>query len=144
MPLSQPRISLLLVAALLLAAAAAGAPTVSHAHGPETTHRVAMTGNRFLPALIQARPGDTIAFVNGNGGPHNAAFWPDSLPAGGREFLAASLPDTIGPLVGPLLFAPDQRWTIVLAGVPAGRYPYYCLPHVAGGMVGAIEVRGTP
>jgi len=128
-------------AALLLAAAVGASPAMPSRAARELTHQVAMVGNRFVPARVVVNEGDTVAFVNGTGGPHNAAFWLDSLPQGARDPLAAALPDTIGPLVGPLLFAPDQRWTIVLAGLPAGRYPYYCLPHVGGGMVGEIEVR---
>lgn len=129
-------------AALWLVAVVARSPAAPLPTAEAATHEVAMVGSRFVPAHVVAQSGDTVAFVNGNGGPHNAAFWPDSLPPGARNRLAAVLPDTIGPMVGPLLFAPAQRWSIVLDGVPPGRYPYFCLPHVSGGMVGAIEVRG--
>lgn len=108
--------------------------------GTQTVHRVDMGGNRFLPRKLDIAVGDAVEFVNGSGGPHNVAFWPDSLPAGARDPLSRALPDTIGPLIGPLLFEPDMSWTVTFEGVPPGRYPYYCLPHVVGGMVGELVV----
>jgi plastocyanin len=99
-----------------------------------------MRGNSFVPRQLQIAVGDAVEFVNGNGGPHNVAFWPDSLPAGARDPLAMALPDSIGPLIGPLFIDPDQRWTVTFAGVPPGRYPYYCLPHLVGGMVAELVV----
>jgi plastocyanin len=104
------------------------------------THRVDMRGNSFVPRQLQIAVGDAVEFVNGNGGPHNVAFWPDSLPSGARDPLAMALPDSIGPLIGPLFIDPDQRWTVTFAGVPPGRYPYYCLPHLVGGMVAELVV----
>jgi len=131
--------------ALALVAIGSMGASRPHAQSPgpaaPTVHRVDLAGNRFLPRRLEIAVGDAVEFVNGAGGPHNAAFWPDSLPAGARAPLAAALPDSIGPLIGPLLFEPDQSWTVTFAGVPPGRYPYYCLPHVVGGMVGEIEVR---
>lgn len=126
---------LLAIPALALALTTGGAST------PRLTrHRVDLAGNRFLPRQLRIQVGDTVEFLNGQGGPHNVAFWPDSLPADARVPLAAALPDSIAPLVGSLLFEPEQTWTMSFAGVPAGRYPYYCLPHLAGGMVGEILV----
>jgi len=125
---------LVLIPMLAVALAAAAAP------GRATRHRVDMTGNRFVPRVLRISPGDTVDFVNGQGGPHNVAFWADSLPAGARDALARAMPDSIAPLTGSLLFEPEQVWTVTFAGVPEGRYPYYCLPHLVGGMVGEILV----
>jgi plastocyanin len=108
---------------------------------PATRHRVDLGGNRFVPARLAITIGDTVDFVNGAGGPHNVAFWGDSLPAGTRDRISQLMPDSIAPLIGGLLFEEEQTWTMAFTGVPPGRYAYYCLPHVAGGMVGEIQVR---
>jgi len=134
-------LAILLVSVVPAAAGRAGGGVSSPDPAESRVHRVDLAGNQFLPRRLEIVVGDAVEFVNGMGGPHNAAFWPDSLPAGARDPLARVLPDTIAPLIGPLLFEPDQRWTVTFAGVPPGRYPYYCLPHVVGGMVGEIEVR---
>ncbi|MDZ4673851.1 MAG: plastocyanin/azurin family copper-binding protein [Gemmatimonadota bacterium] len=131
---------------MMIASLAGGVVSHSASQAPatraRTVHRVELVGNRFLPRHLEIAVGDAVEFVNGAGGPHNAAFWQDSLPAGARDPLSRALPDSIGPLIGPLLFESDQTWTVIFDGVPPGRYPYYCLPHVVGAMVGEIEVRG--
>lgn len=103
-------------------------------------HMVRMQGNRFMPAHLVIASGDVVEFRNGSGGPHNVAFWADSIPAESAERLRAAMPDTIGPLIGPLVFGGNERYVISFTGAPAGEYRYYCLPHVSGGMVGVIEV----
>lgn len=125
-------------AATVFALAAATLPAPSTA---PATHVVRMTGNDFVPRRVVASAGDTIRWVNGPGGPHNVAFWPDSLPPGTRDRVARAMPDSIAPLIGSLVLDEGQTWTMVLSGLPAGRYPYYCLPHVVGGMVGEFEIR---
>ena len=49
--------------------------------------------------------------------------------------------DTISDLSGPILIIPGDTYDIVFAGVPAGKYPYWCIPHLSGGMMGTIIVR---
>lgn len=111
------------------------------AAGVGVRHQVQMHNNRFAPRRLIIQVGDEVEFTNGPGGPHNVAFWPDSVPAGAPDFLRHAMPDTIGPLIGPLVFGGDERYLISFAGAPTGVYGYYCLPHVVGGMVGEIEVR---
>lgn len=122
---------------------AASQPPISMAivHPSASRHRVNMTGNRFVPSRLQIVTGDTVDFVNGAGGPHNVAFWSDSLPQGSRDLLSRLMQDSIAPLTGSLLLEEEQTWTMAFTGVPPGRYPYFCLPHMVGGMVGEIEVR---
>src|SRR2546425_12948007 len=48
---------------------------------------VKMTGNgtnlaAFVPKTLQIAPGSTVRFINVSGGPHNIAFYADSIPAG--------------------------------------------------------------
>jgi plastocyanin len=99
------------------------------------------TGYRFRPASITARVGDVVRFVNVSGGPHNVVFYADRIPSGAAATLQKNMGQTIGPLSGTLLMAPNEDYTVSLAGLPAGTYNYYCLPHQAMKMTGRIKVR---
>jgi plastocyanin len=127
----------------VLGGAVAITPLDAHPGDPAVVgvrHQVRMDHNRFTPRHLIIQVGDEVEFTNGPGGPHNVAFWPDSVPTDAPETLRRAMPDTIGPLIGPLVFGGDERYLISFAGAPPGVYGYYCLPHVVGGMVGEIEV----
>lgn len=108
-------------------------------HRPPAHHEVRMPGSRFAPARLVIAPGDDVTFRLLSGGPHNVMFWPDSIPPGAAAVLRAAMTDTIADLGGPLLIVPDQTYTVSFAGVPAGEYHYYCLPHLTA-MKGVIVV----
>jgi plastocyanin len=135
--------SRLAAAALALAAATAAVTTGSEASPTVHEVRMVMEGNaaRFEPAQLTIRAGDRVRFVTVSGAPHNVAFDPARVPAAARGPLAAGMPEQIQPLAGPLLMESDGSYTISFAGVPAGRYEFYCMPHVGMGMTGAITVR---
>ena len=48
--------------------------------------------------------------------------------------------DTIADLAGPLLVIPGEEYVIVFTDVPAGKYPYWCMPHLSMGIMGSIRV----
>jgi cytochrome c oxidase cbb3-type subunit 2 len=98
------------------------------------------SGYRFVPATVTAQVGDIIRFINVSGGPHNVAFWPDSIPSGAATTLQKSMGNTMGPLSSALLTAPNAAYVISLAGLPAGTYNYYCTPHLALKMIGQIRL----
>jgi plastocyanin len=98
-------------------------------------------GYRFVPASITAHVGDVVRFVNVSGGPHNVAFWADRIPDGAAATLQTNMGETTGPLSGAMIFEPNAVYTVSLAGLPAGTYNYYCLPHQAMNMTGRIKVR---
>lgn len=98
-------------------------------------------GYRFEPASITARVGDVVRFVNVSGGPHNVAFWPDRIPTGAATTLQTNMGRTMGSLSGALVIDPNEVYTVSLAGLPAGTYNYYCIPHQAMNMTGRIRVR---
>lgn len=102
---------------------------------------VRLEANEFRPNVVQARLGDTIRFVNGNGGPHNVAFAADSISAAARRMLArAMLGEKLGPVSGPLLFDPAEVYAFVVPkDLPAGRYPLLCVPHMVN-MRGELRV----
>lgn len=106
---------------------------------------VKMTGNgtnraAYEPATLTIAPGTVVRFVNVSGGPHNIAFWGDSIPAGAAAPLSAGMPNTIDNLVGTFLTQPTESYDVSFANAPAGVYKGYCTPHLALGMRIAITV----
>ena len=107
---------------------------------PATTHVVRLDRNSFIPAETQAAPGDTVRFVNGDGGPHNVAFVADSIAKDARAAIGAAMPKPkITDLSSSMLILRDESYTIVVPKLEAGRYAFMCQPHYAS-MRGAIVV----
>jgi plastocyanin len=129
--------------ALLVAAAPSGA--VAHRDAGATHRvqvRVGMRGQRFTPARIVATAGDSIRFELESGGPHNVAFYSDSIPAGALATLARNLGTEPRYLFTPdMLLSPGETFVLSLAGLPPGTYPFYCAPHLGGGMRGELVIR---
>ena len=98
-------------------------------------------GYRFEPANFTVKVGDGARFTNVSGGPHDVTFWTDSIPAGTAARLGSNMPNTMGPLTGPLLTTPNQTYVVSFAGLKPGVYHYYCMPHLALGMTGVITVQ---
>jgi plastocyanin len=93
----------------------------------------------FEPSTLTVHSGDQVRFTLVSGGPHNVAFDTDQIPDAAEQALAAGMPDQMAPLASNLL-KDGESYTISLAGVPAGRYPYFCMPHSGAGMKGSITV----
>jgi plastocyanin len=106
-------------------------------------------GDREEPLNITVKVGDAVQWVNVSGGPHNIAFWSDSIPTGTEAQLTANMPgatgagpsDKLGPLSGPLVTAPNDTYTVSFAGLKPGVYKYYCVPHLALNMRGTVTVQ---
>src|SRR5437870_4807572 len=130
-----------------LAEAATPAPAAARAAEPAgAVVEVKMTGNgttaaAFDPAKLTIKPGTTVRFINVSGGPHNVAFFTDSIPKGGADALKKGMPNPMGDLTGPFLTQPNEKYDVSFTGTPAGVYKAYCLPHVALGMKIAITVQ---
>ena len=121
--------------------AAPGAPAAS---GPVV--EVKMTGNgstraAFEPSTLTIAPGTTVRFINVAGGPHNIAFWQDSVPAGAAAILNANMTNTVDNLSGPFLTSPNETYDVSFANAPAGAYKGYCTPHLTLGMKLTITVQ---
>lgn len=100
------------------------------------------TSARFEPANLTIRAGDRVRFTTVSGGPHNVAFDPAKTPDAAEAALAAGMPGgNIGPLSGALVVNAGESWTMSFAGVPAGRYEYFCMPHAGMNMKGVITVQ---
>ena len=125
------------------APAASPAPATAPTSGRTVDVRMVgdASGYRFVPATVTIKPGDSVRWTNVSGGPHDVAFWSDSIPAGAGARLQSAMSQQISPLSGPLLTTPNATYTISFAGAPAGTYRYYCMPHLALGMTATIVVR---
>jgi len=99
------------------------------------------SGYRFSPAKITIRRGDIVKFTLVSGPPHNVVFWADSIPKGAATKLGKAMKNTVGPLTGPFLLNAKDTYAISFAGLPAGMYHYYCVPHLALGMHARIQVK---
>ena len=107
---------------------------------------VKMTGDgttkaAFEPATLTVKAGTTVRFINVSGGPHNIAFFADSIPKGGAEALKKGMANAMSDLTGPFLTQPNEKYDISFAGAPAGTYKGYCMPHVAFNMKITIKVQ---
>jgi len=127
--------------------APAGVPAAAPATEPAgPVVEVKMTGNgtsvaAFEPSKLTIKTGTTVRFLNVSGGPHDVAFFADSIPKGGADALKKGMPNPMGDLTGPFLTQPNEKYDVSFAGAPAGVYKGYCLPHVALGMKIAITVQ---
>jgi plastocyanin len=108
---------------------------------------VQLDNNRFSPSIITAKAGDTLAFINGRGGPHNVQFADDSLSDAAHKLIDAAMPERPKSawsraiqLAGPLLVLNGDTYKVVVPTLPPGRYRFFCSPHVGGGMRGELIV----
>lgn len=139
-----------MITALMLAALAAPVALVAtrgeaDAAPPPAQHEVRMvmegTAYRFEPANLTIRAGDRVRFTTVSGGPHNVAFDPAKVPDAAEARISAGMPGQIAPLSGAFVINAGDSYTVTFAGVPAGRYEYFCLPHQAMNMKGVITVQ---
>lgn len=79
----------------------------------------------FEPAFLKIEPGDTVTFVPTDNA-HNAETIPEMLPDGAEPFKGKF----------------SQGLTVTFE--KPGLYGYRCLPHLAMGMVGLIQVGDNP
>ncbi len=109
-----------------------------------TTHEVTMDFDgkvgAFSPAELTIKSGDVVKWVVKSGPPHNVAFDPAAIPAGGADVLNKAMTETMAPLTGPMKVGLGETYEISFAGAPAGTYDYHCTPHIAFGMKGKITV----
>ena len=99
------------------------------------------TGYRYAPATVTIQRGDKVRFTLVSGPPHNVVFWADSIPKGAAAALAKGMPNTVDKLTSPFFLKTGDTYVVSFAGAPAGRYRYYCTPHLMLGMVATIVVK---
>jgi len=107
------------------------------------THDVNMvlegSNYKYVPAELTVGPNDVVRYHNKSGGPHNVAFWADSIPSGAASHIV--LTDPMAPLSSKLAVAPDEVIELKLNDAPKGEYKFYCTPHLALGMKGKLNVK---
>lgn len=123
------------------AAAPAAAETALPAGGTRHEVQLVMEGTNYLfkPAALTIKPGDQVVFKGISGSFHNVQFWADSMSAAARTALDAVIPNRMGELATNLINEGDSL-VFNFTGVPAGRYPFTCLPHMAMGMDGVLTI----
>jgi len=121
----------------------AGAPAATATAAQGATHDVNMvlegSNYKYVPAELTVGPNDVVRYHNKSGGPHNVAFWADSIPSGAASHIV--LPDPMAPLSSKLVVAPDEVIELKLNAAPKGDYKLYCTPHLALGMKGKLTVK---
>jgi plastocyanin len=127
-------------------AATMGLVAADPAIGQET-HVVRLIANvskdeyRFEPAAVTVRPNDVVVFRVTSGAPHSIVFEGAGLSPDVREAFDAAMPDRSAELSSPLLTATGKEYRLLVPRVPAGAYPFYCLPHRAYDMRGTMTIR---
>jgi plastocyanin len=109
-------------------------------------HEVKMVGDakgyRFDPANFTVKQGDGVRFVVVNGGPHNVAFDPATIPPDVKAQLDANMgTDKMGELSSNMKMNPGESVTISFGNIKPGQYPYHCVPHLALNMKGVITIQ---
>ena len=104
-----------------------------------SSHIVRLESNRFVPAETRVTGGDTVRFVNGEGGPHNVEFISDSIPEKQRRLIDAAMTGKIRVLSSPMLILRSEEYRLVIPALPPGRYAFLCSPHAAS-MHGALVI----
>lgn len=137
-------LTLLMLAALAAPAAVLATRAEADAAPPPTQHEVRMvlagTTYRFEPANLTIRSGDRVRFTTASGGPHNVAFDPAKIPDAAEARIGAGMPQQMSPLSGPFVLNAGDSYTVSFAGVPAGSYEFYCMPHMGVNMKGVVTV----
>ena len=95
----------------------------------------------FAPASVSARPGDVLLFKLVNGAPHSIVFEGKDLTPRAREGLNAAMPRRSADLSSPLLTENGAEYQMTVPALPAGTYPFFCLPHRAYDMRGELRVK---
>ncbi len=96
-------------------AGAAAGPAAPHRHGRTTSYQIQVKDNSFSPAMLEARVGDTVTWVNVGKVPHTVTAKDHSFDA---------------------KLAPGKSFTLVLTR--QGQIDYVCTPHK--GMFGMLMV----
>ena len=113
----------------------------------QTSHVVRLVANpstqvyRFEPAQVVARPGDALVFQVVSGAPHSVVYEGQGLSPGVKGAFNSAMPNRSGDLSSPLLTASGGEYRMTVPQVPAGAYPFYCLPHRAYDMRGTLTIK---
>jgi plastocyanin len=94
---------------------------------PGTVHEIGMQNDRFMPANMTIRAGDTVRWTNGEDELHTVTSGPGSNDPNAGALFDEQLP--------------DQGSSFAFRFQTAGTYPYFCRVHELMGMTGTITVQ---
>ena len=104
---------------------------------------VGMGAKVFRPETLRVEPGTTVTWLNTNKQGHSVTAYEAGLPDDADYFASGGFEDeerareSWGNSSGGTLFEGqsfEHTFDIV------GEYPYFCIPHETGGMVGTVVV----
>jgi len=123
--------------------AAAALAGCGESSGETGDHDVGMTARKFDPATIEVSPGTTVVWKNTSSHAHTVTAYEDSVPdeadywaTGGFDSQSAAENGWLDGNEGALY----QDETFERTFETLGTHNYFCVPHEAGGMVGAVVV----
>lgn len=97
-------------------------------------------GNRFDPAVVQARPGDVLDFRAVSGAPHSVVFEPAGISDADQAALNSAMVRRSGNLTSPILTASGHHYRFTVPRLTPGRYRFFCLAHRAFDERGELDV----
>lgn len=112
----------------------------------QKVHQIRLVANpekeiyRFDPAVVAARPGDVLVFKAAAGVPHSIVFEGGKLSEHSHEALNGAMSRRSGDLSSPLLTLEGAEYRIVVPDLTPGSYEFFCLPHRAYDMRGALRI----
>ncbi|WP_254271735.1 plastocyanin/azurin family copper-binding protein [Haloarcula marina] len=104
---------------------------------------VGMGAKVFRPQTLRVEPGTTVTWLNTSKQGHSVTAYEDGLPDGAAYFASGGFEseqaarDAWGNSTNGTLFeGQSYEHTFEVRG----EYPYFCIPHERGGMVGTVVV----
>ncbi|MBX0303645.1 plastocyanin/azurin family copper-binding protein [Haloarcula salinisoli] len=110
-----------------------------------TDYDVGMGAKEFRPETLEVTAGTTVTWLNTNKQGHSVTAYESELPDGADYFASGGFDsekaaeDAWGNSSGGTLF---EGQTFEHTFEVPGEYPYFCIPHERGGMVGSVVVTG--
>ena len=97
---------------------------------------------RFVPAEITVRAGETLVFVNSGAEPHTVTAYEQRIPDGAEFFSSGDFTseEQARGTPSPAFITAGDSFELTLD--TPGTYRYFCIPHEQQGMKGTITVEG--
>lgn len=111
----------------------------------DTDYDIGMGAVEFRPETFEVEVGTTVKWLNTNKQGHSVTAYEDALPEGADYFASGGFDseqaarEAWGNSSDGTMFE-GQSFEHTFE-VP-GEYPYFCIPHESGGMVGSVVVTG--
>ncbi len=104
---------------------------------------IGMTRNEFVPESYEVRVGETVVWKNTSGADHTVTAFENDIPDEAAYFATGDYDDEETAVDAWHDYRGGRlgtRDTFEHTFEVAGRYGYFCEPHIPGGMVGEVIV----